>query len=357
MNPNALRTKLFKIGHREIGPQHAPFVIAEMSGNHNQSLDRALAMVDAAAKMGVDALKIQTYTADTMTLDIETGEFFIDDSNSLWQGASLYSLYQKAYTPWEWHEAIFNRCKEQGILGFSSPFDASAVDFLESLDVPAYKIASFEIVDLPLIAKVAATGKPVIMSTGMATLEEIEEAVEAAKTAGCEQIALLKCTSNYPTNPKDSHLRTIPYLKERFQVEVGLSDHTLGVAAAVTSVALGATIIEKHFTLSRAEGGVDADFSLEPHEFKTLVDEVNVAHQALGQVRLGPTESEMPSLNHRRSLYVTQDIEAGEVLTENNIRAIRPGLGLLPKHYNTVLGKKACSPISRGTPLDWHLIE
>lgn len=347
----------FHIQGRQVGPAHPPFIIAEMSGNHNGSLEKALALVDAAAEAGADALKIQTYTADTMTLDISEGEFFIEDPSSLWKGESLYNLYQKAHTPWDWHKPIFDRCREKGIIGFSSPFDATAVDFLQELNVPAFKIASFEIVDIPLIRKVAATGKPMIMSTGMATEQEIGEAVEAARSANCGPLILLKCTSSYPADPKDSNLRTIPYIQEKFGVYTGLSDHTLGTAAAVTSVALGAVAIEKHFTLSRAEGGVDSAFSLEPDELTRLVEETRLAHRALGAVALGPAEGERKSLVFRRSLYATADIQPGEILTEQNIRAIRPGLGLPPKHWNAVLGQKAKVKIARGTALNWNLIE
>lgn len=342
---------------RTIGPTYEPFIIAEMSGNHNGSLERALSLVDAAAKAGADALKIQTYTADTMTLDISQGEFYIEDPESLWQGESLYRLYEKAHTPWDWHKAIFDRCREQGLIGFSSPFDATAVDFLESLNVPLYKIASFEIVDLPLIRKVAATGKPMIVSTGMASEIEIEEAVAAARDGGCEAIVLLKCTSSYPADPANSNLKSIPYLAEKFGTLVGLSDHTHGIGAAVASVALGACVIEKHFTLARADGGVDSAFSLEPDELALLKLETRQAHLALGDVVIGRTEAETPNLRFRRSLYITQDLQPGEVLNPSNLRAIRPGFGLMPKHYESVLGQRAKVAIKRGTPLEWHLLE
>ncbi len=347
----------FQVQGRLVGPEHPPFIIAEMSGNHKGSLEKALALVDAAAAAGADALKIQTYTADTMTLNLSDGDFLIEDPNSLWKGESLYDLYQKAHTPWEWHAAIFERCRQHGMIGFSSPFDATAVDFLETLQVPLYKIASFEIVDIPLIRKVAATGKPVIMSTGMSTETEIGEAVQAAQNAGAKAIILLKCTSSYPADPKDSNLKTIPYLRETFGVHAGLSDHTLGTAAAVASVALGAVVIEKHFTMSRAEGGVDSAFSLEPDELRRLVEETKLAHRALGVVGLGPAEGEKKSLAFRRSLYVTADIAAGEVLTEQNIRAIRPGFGLAPKFWDDVLGKRAKGAMRRGTPLSWDLLD
>lgn len=347
----------FQVAHRAVGPDHPPFIIAEMSGNHNGSLDRALAIVDAVAEAGADALKIQTYTADTMTLDLSEGEFFIEDPTSLWKGESLYNLYHKAHTPWEWHRPIFDRCREKGLIGFSSPFDATAVDFLQDLHVPLFKIASFEIVDIPLIRKVAATGKPTIMSTGLSNEQEVAEAVSAFREAQGGPLILLKCTSSYPADPQDSNLRTIPYIQERFGVYAGLSDHTLGTAAAVASVALGAVAIEKHVTLSRAEGGVDSAFSLEPPELRRLVEETRLAHRALGGVGLSPTESERKNLLFRRSLYVTADIAAGEVLTPQNIRAIRPGLGLAPKYWDGVLGQRAKTSLKRGTPLSWELIE
>lgn len=347
----------FQIQDRLVGPDHPPFIIAEMSGNHNGSLEKALSLVDAAAEAGADALKIQTYTADTMTLDIGEGEFLIEDPTSLWKGESLYKLYEKAHTPWAWHQPIFDRCREKGMIGFSSPFDATAVDFLQGLNVPAFKIASFEIVDIPLIRKVAATGKPMIMSTGMSTEAEIWEAVQAARAANCGPLILLKCTSSYPADPVDSNLRTIPYMQETFGVYAGLSDHTLGTAAAVTSVALGAVAIEKHFTLSRAEGGVDSAFSLEPHELRRLVEETRLAHRALGSIGLGPSDNETKSLGFRRSLYAVADIQAGEVLTVDNMRAIRPGYGLPPKHWDALLGKRAKTAIKRGTALQWNLIE
>jgi pseudaminic acid synthase len=344
------------IANRNIGTSHAPFIIAEMSGNHNQSLDRALAIVEAAAKAGVDALKIQTYTADTMTLNLAQGEFYIDDPNSLWHDNSLYELYQQAYTPWEWHQPIFERCQELGIIGFSTPFDETAVDFLESLEVPCYKIASFENTDLPLIRKVANTGKPMIISTGMATISELDDAVQAARQAGCSNIILLKCTSTYPATPTNSNLNTIPHLRSLFDVQVGLSDHTLGVGVAIASVALGATVIEKHFTLSRADRGVDAAFSMEPAEMAQLVLEAERATQALGTIKYGPTEAEKASLSYRRSLYIAQDLKAGDVLTPENLRAVRPGFGLSPKYYNVVLGRSVKCHVQQGTPLQWELL-
>lgn len=345
-----------KIGNRVIGPDTAPFVIAEMSGNHNQSLERALAIVEAAAAAGAHALKIQTYTADTMTLDLEEGEFVISDPDSLWAGKSLHRLYQEAHTPWAWHAPIFERAHALGMLAFSTPFDETAVDFLEELEVPCYKIASFENTDLPLIRRVAATGKPMIVSTGMATLAELDELVRAAREAGCRDLVLLKCTSTYPASPENSNLRTIPHLRELFGCEVGLSDHTLGVGAAVAAVALGATVVEKHFTLRRADGGVDAAFSLEPEEMRALVAETERAWQGLGAVRYGPTAAERPSLAFRRSLYIGHDLAAGEVLTRDNVRVIRPGYGLAPKHLDRVLGRRVGQAVRRGTPLTWELL-
>lgn len=346
----------FVIGSAVIGEERPPFIIAEMSGNHNQSLERALAIVDAIADSGAHALKLQTYTADTMTIDFSEREFFIDDPKSLWKGNSLYKLYQEAYTPWEWHEVLFSRARARGLIAFSTPFDPTAVDFLESLDVPAYKIASFENIDLPLIRKVAATGKPMIISTGMATLAEIDEAVRAAREGGCKQLVLLKCTSSYPASPASSNLVSIPYLRALFNCEVGLSDHTLGIGAAIASVALGATVIEKHVTLSREEGGVDAAFSLEPEELKQLVVETATARAALGTIQIGPTEEERGSLVFRRSLYICEDLEAGDRLTAQNLRAIRPGFGLPPKFINHLIGKKVITSVSRGSPMNWDLI-
>jgi len=345
-----------KIDGREIGLKAPPFIVAEMSGNHNQSLERALAIVEIAAKAGAHALKLQTYTAETMTIEMDEGEFFIDDPSSLWKGATLYSLYQTAHTPWEWHERIFGRARELGMIPFSTPFDDTAVDFLESLNAPCYKIASFENTDLPLIRRVAGTGKPVIISTGMATVAELDESVRAARDAGCKDLILLKCTSTYPATAESSNLLTIPHLRELFGCEVGLSDHTMGVGVSVASVALGATIIEKHFTLSRADGGVDSTFSMEPAEMAQLVVETERAWQALGRVSYGPTEAERKSLRFRRSLYVVQDVEAGDVLTQENVRAIRPGLGLPTKYLEHVLGKTVKRRVKRGTGLSWEIL-
>lgn len=345
-----------KIGNREIGRRCAPFIIAEMSGNHNQSLERALQIVEAVAKSGAHALKIQTYTADTMTLDLDEREFHISDPNSLWAGTSLYKLYGEAYTPWEWHKPIFDRARELGMIAFSTPFDNTAVDFLERLNVPCYKIASFENTDLPLIRRVAATGKPLIISTGMATVAELDETVRAARAAGCKDLILLKCTSTYPATATSTNILTIPHLRELFGCEVGLSDHTLGVGVAVASVALGATVIEKHFTLNRGDGGVDSAFSMEPFEMAQLVVETERAWQALGQVSYGPTEAEKKSIQFRRSLYVVQDLKAGDVLTQGNVRAIRPGLGLPTKYWELVMGKTVKQDVKRGTALGWDLL-
>jgi pseudaminic acid synthase len=345
-----------QLAHRTVGGGAPPFIIAEMSGNHNQSFDRAMAIVEAAAASGAHALKLQTYTADTMTLDLREGEFLIDDARSPWRGTSLYQLYQLAHTPWEWHAPIFARARELGLVVFSTPFDVTAVEFLQSLDAPAYKIASFENTDLALIRKAAGTGRPLIISTGMANLAEIDEAVRTARAAGCADLVLLKCTSSYPASPASSNLAAIPQLRDAFGCEVGLSDHTPGIGAAVAAVALGAAVIEKHFTLSRAEGGVDAAFSLEPHEFRQLVTETHSAWQSLGQARLGPTEEERGSLVFRRTLYVCADLEAGEVLTPQNLRAIRPGCGLPPKYLEQVLGRRVRRAVKRGTPLSWELL-
>lgn len=344
------------IGRHRIGVHSAPFVIAEMSGNHNQSLDRALEIVDAAAKAGAHAIKLQTYTADTITLDVRKGEFQITDPNSLWNGQNLHDLYDKAHTPWEWHASIMERAKKQGLACFSSPFDETAVDFLETLNVPAYKIASFENIHLPLIRKVAGTGKPLIISTGMATLSELDEAVQTARDSGCTQLILLKCTSTYPATPENTNLRTIPHLRELFGCEVGLSDHTMGIGVAVAAVALGATVIEKHFTLSRADGGVDSAFSLEPAELHSLVVETERAWSALGRVTYGPTAAELKSLVFRRSLYIAENMKSGEVFTSRNLRIVRPGNGLHPRYYEQFIGEHVSRDVEKGTPLNWSLL-
>ena len=346
-----------KIAGREIGFSHPPFIIAEMSGNHNQSLERALNIVEASAKTGAHALKIQTYTPDTMTLDLNEREFHISDPKSIWAGNSLYKLYGEAYTPWEWHKPIFDRARELGIIAFSTPFDDTSVDFLETLDVPCYKIASFENTDLPLIRRVAATGKPLIISTGMASIAELDDTVKAAREAGCKDLILLKCTSTYPATPNNTNILTIPHMRELFGCEVGLSDHTMGVGVSVASIALGATVIEKHFTLSRADGGVDSTFSMEPAEMAQLVLETKHAWQAMGQVSYGPSEAEKKSLQYRRSLYIVKDLKAGELLTQENIRAIRPGLGLPTKYQEVVIGKTIKKDVKKGTGLTWDLIE
>lgn len=345
-----------KILDRYIGPGRRPYLIAEMSGNHNQSLERALEIVDAAAAHGADAIKLQTYTADTMTLNVRAPGFVIDNPESLWAGRQLYELYQEAHTPWEWHRPIVERAASHGVHCFSTPFDNTSVDFLESLGVPAYKIASFENIDLPLIRRVAATGKPVIISTGMATAAEIDEAVRAAREAGCRDLVLLKCTSTYPATAENSHISTIPHMRTLFGCEVGLSDHTLGCGVSVAATALGATVIEKHFTLRRSDGGVDSTFSMEPHELRQLREETERAAQALGQIRYGPTDAEMKSLVLRRSLYIAKDMKAGDVLTRENLRCIRPGFGLPPKHLDTLLGLRVARDITAGTPMDWPLV-
>ncbi len=345
-----------KIGSRTVGLAHAPFVVAEMSGNHNQSLDRALAIVDAAAKAGAHALKIPTSTADTMTLTFNSGDFVINDPKSLWDGYSLYKLYDEAHTPWEWHKPIFDRCRELGIIGFSTPFDDTAVDFLESLGTPMYKIASLESTDLKLIERVAKTGKPMIISTGTATVGELDETMRTARRAGCDQLILLKCTSSYPASPIDSHIRSIAHMRELFQCQVGLSDHTLGVGVAVASVTFGACLIEKHFTLSRADGGVDSQFSLEPDEFKSLVVESERAWQGLGSIHYGPLKSEATSARFRRSLYVVKDIKSGETLSMENLRAIRPGFGLPTKFLELVVGKTVNRDVKAGTALSFDFI-
>jgi N-acetylneuraminate synthase len=347
----------FQIEGRLVGPGAPPLVIAEMSGNHNHSLERALQIVDAAAEVGAHALKLQTYTADTITLDADAPGFIIDDPKSLWHGRRLHELYDDAHTPWEWHEAIFERARKRGMVPFSTPFDETAVDFLEDLGASCYKIASFESTHLPLVRKVAATGKPMIISTGMATEEEIAETVEAARSAGCEHLVLLKCTSTYPSTPENTNLATIPAMRERFDCHVGLSDHSMGIGVSVASVALGAVAIEKHFTLSRADGGVDSAFSMEPHEMAALVVETWRAWQAMGSVSYGPTDAEKRSLQFRRSLYVAEDMRAGDAFTSGNLRVVRPGFGLPPKHYDELIGRRITRDAAKGTAVDWDLVE
>ncbi len=349
--------KDIKIGKYTIGENHPPFIIAEMSGNHNQSLDRALEIVREAAKAGVHALKLQTYTADTITIDIGTNEFFISDPSSLWKGESLYELFKKAYTPWEWHQPIMDLCNELGLLCFSTPFDESAVDFLETLNVPCYKIASFENNHFPLIKKVIQTKKPIIISTGMCRLSDLDELIAFFHQNNFTDYVLLKCTSAYPSLPEDANLLTIPHLSKMFNCHVGLSDHTMGVAVSVASVALGAKVVEKHFTLKRADGGVDSAFSLEPAELKSLIDDTLVAWKALGKVNYTPTSNELKNIIHKRSIYITKDIAPGEILTSENVRVIRPGLGIHPKHYENLLGKKATQVLKRGQPLQLNHYE
>lgn len=353
----SMKFNSFEVGRLPVGPGSAPIMVAEISGNHNGSLDRALQIVDAAAQAGAHAVKLQTYTADTMTLPLKEREFFVTDPKNPWTGRSLYDLYQEAHTPWEWHAPIFEHCRKKGLMAFSTPFDASAVEFLEALDVPCYKIASFENIDIPLIERVAATGKPVVISTGMASLEELAEAVHAARSAGAVNLILLKCTSTYPADPRNSHLLTIPHMSQLFGCPVGLSDHTLGIGAAVASIAMGAVMIEKHITLSRQDGGVDSAFSLEPAEFAGLASECRRAWEALGQVQYGPSEDEKRSLQYRRSLYVVKEMRAGESFDAGNVRAIRPGLGLAPKHLKSILGRVAARDIPRGTPVSWDLLD
>ena len=347
---------MFKISNVNIGLSHKPFIIAEMSGNHNQSLERALGIVESAAKTGVHALKLQTYTADTLTLDVKEKDFFIEDKNSLWDGKYLYELYEEAHTPWEWHEPIMKHANKLGMLCFSTPFDNSAVDYLEELNVPAYKIASFENTHLPLIRKVASTGKPMIISSGMATIAELDETVRTIREAGCEQFILLKCTSTYPATPENSNVLTIPHMRKLFNCEVGLSDHTMGIGASVAAVSHGATVIEKHFTLNRSDGGVDSAFSLEPEEMKQLVIETKRAWQSLGTVTYGPMEAEKGSLVFRRSLYIAEDMKNGDVLSEKNLRIVRPGLGLEPKYYDILLGRKVSRDVKKGTAVKWEMV-
>lgn len=337
-----------------ISKNNKPFIIAEMSGNHNQSLDRALAIVDAAAQAGAHAIKLQTYTADTMTIK---GAYKIKDENSLWHDRELYDLYKEAYTPWEWHKPIFDRAKSLGMLAFSSPFDETAVDFLESLNVPCYKIASFENTDWPLLKKVAATSKPIIMSTGVSNLGDIADAVDILKQCGCKDLILLKCTSTYPATPENTNILTIPHMSTMFDCPVGLSDHTMGIGVSIAAIALGARVIEKHFTLKRADGGVDAAFSLEVAELKSLVIESERAFQALGKVFYGIQKSEEKSKLFKRSIYIVKDIAVGQPFNKNNIKVIRPGLGLAPKYYEEVLSKLSTKDLTAGTPLSWEHVK
>ena len=345
-----------RIGNRLIGPGSPTYVIAEISANHNQELERAVAMIHEAARAGADAVKFQTYTADTITIDSDRPEFRIA-AGTVWDGRMLYDLYREAFTPWDWFPELARQAAISEIQFFSSPFDDSAVALLETLDVPAYKIASNEIVDMGLIKRVASTGKPVIISTGMASFEEIAEALSAAREAGATEIALLKCTSAYPAPPSEVNLNTIPHMADAFDVPVGLSDHTMGIAVPVAAVARGAAIVEKHFTLRRSDGGPDSGFSLEPHEFAEMVSQIRVAEQALGEVSYTPTERELGNRALRRSLFVVEDVAAGESFTSENVRSIRPGHGLHTRHLNEVIGRTAERDVSRGTPLTWDMIE
>ena len=343
------------IAGRPVGPDAPPYIVAELSGNHNGDPDRALDIIRAVARSGADAVKIQTYTAETITIDHDGPEFTVN-TGGLWDGRSLYDLYDEAHTPWEWHKAMFDCAADAGVAIFSAPFDHSAVDFLETLDCPAYKIASFEIVDLPLITKTAATGKPLIISTGMASIGEIREAVETARAAGASDIALLHCVSGYPTPASDCHLATIPHLANELDVQVGLSDHTLGTAVPVAAIALGATIIEKHVTLRRSDGGPDAAFSLEPDELTQMVEACRTTSEALGEVNYQRKPSEEKNTVFRRSVYVVADINAGEIFQPHHIRSIRPGFGIAPKHIGEVIGKAAAQDLKRGTALRWEMI-
>lgn len=346
-------TQTFAIAGRPIGPDHPPYLIAEMSGNHNGDLSRALRLIEAAKEAGADAVKVQTYTADTITIDHDSADFRLD--KGLWAGRTLYDLYQEAHTPWEWHGPLFEHAAKVGITLFSSPFDPTAVDLLASLNAPAYKIASFELIDLPLVRLVAAQGKPVILSTGLASLGEIAEAVAVVREVGAP-LVLLHCTSGYPTPAEECDLRTIPHLAETFSVPAGLSDHTHGVAVPVAAVALGAVVIEKHFTLSRAEGGVDSEFSLEPQEFAAMAQACRTAWAALGKVDYTLKPSEQAGAGHRRSLYVVADVAAGEMFTSANVRSIRPGFGLPPKHLPDILGARAARDLKRGEALHWTMV-
>jgi pseudaminic acid synthase len=344
-----------KIGKRSIGPTYPPFIIAEMSGNHNGDKSRALELVKLAAEAGVDAIKLQTYTADTLTLNCSNPDFLISDGP--WKGRSLYQLYEEAHTPWEWHAEIFKCAQDNGLLFFSSPFDSTAVDFLETLKVPAYKIASFEIVDIPLIRKAAATGKPLIISTGLANQSEIRCAFEAAKGAGASQVILLHCVSAYPAQPENYNLRTLKFLAEEYDALIGLSDHTLGSVTAISAISHGAVVVEKHLTLKRSDGGPDSKFSLEPDEFHKLVEDCHTAWKAQGTVRTDPIKAEMSNVQFRRSLYVVKNIRQGELFTHENIRSIRPGFGLPPVELDNIIGQKSCHDLDFGKPLDWVDVE
>ena len=345
-----------KIGNYNISRNSRPIIIAEMSGNHNKSLERALKIVERVAKSGAHILKLQTYTADTLTIQSNKDDFVIKDKNSLWSGRTLYDLYNDAHTPWDWHPKIMKRANELGLLCFSTPFDETAVDFLEDLNVPAYKISSFENVHLPLIRKVAKTGKPIIISTGLASEKEIEEAVATLKENNCENFALLKCTSSYPADPKDSNILTIPDLRKKFNCEVGLSDHTTGIGCALAAISNGATIIEKHITLDKKDGGVDSSFSIQPEELKLLVSESENAWKSLGKIFYGPTKTEENILDYRSSIYFVEDLNENEIITSKNIKIIRPGRGLKPKFFNELIGRKVKQKITKGTPVSWEFL-
>lgn len=351
-----MREGVIQIGGRKVGAGHPPFVVAEMSGSHNRSLEKALRIVEEVAAAGAHALKLQTYTADTMTLDIAEGEFLVRDPECPWDGYALYDLYEVSHTPWEWHRPIFDRCRELGLICFSTPFDASSVDFLESLEVPAYKVASYENTDLPLLKKVASTGKPVLLSTGMASVSELIESVATLRASGCDDIVLLKCTSSYPASPEESNLLTIPHMRKMFGVQAGISDHTHGIGAALASVALGAAVIEKHFTLRREYGGMDAAFAMEPAELRQLCEEAERAWLSLGNVSYGARGREEKSIIFRRSLYISRDMDEGESFTPDNLRAIRPGYGLPTKHYEDIMGRRIAKAARKGTPVTWDLI-
>lgn len=345
-----------QIADFKIGKDCKPFIIAEMSGNHNSSIDRALKIIETAAACGAHAIKLQTYTADTITIDHRGGLFDIKDDTSLWKNRNLYELYKEAYTPWEWHEQLFKCAAKNNIICFSTPFDDTAVDLLENLGAPAHKIASFENNHHPLLKKIAATGKPVIMSSGVSSLSDLSESVKVLRDNGCKDLVLLKCTSNYPSTPENSNLSTIPHMRDLFNCEVGLSDHTMGIGAPIAAVTLGATVIEKHFCLSRAEGGVDSAFSLEPDELKALVIETERAWLSVGVVQYGIQDTEQKSLNFKRSIYVVEDIKEGELFSEKNVRIIRPGDGLQPKYINNILGKASKKNYSKGTPFNFDML-
>jgi pseudaminic acid synthase len=347
---------MFQIKNRKISQNHYPYIIAEMSANHDQSIKSAMSLLSKLVDSGVDAIKLQTYTADTITFDSNRPEFIINSKKSLWNGRRLYDLYKQGSMPWEWHKEIFSYLNDRKIHCFSTPFDFSAVDFLEQFNVPAYKIASSEITDVNLIKYIGDTGKPVIMSTGMANLAEIHEAVNALERSNCKNYALLKCTANYPTLPKDVNALSIKYLRDLFGCEVGLSDHTLGMGASIAAVALGATIIEKHVALSRKKDGVDSKFSMEPDEMKLLVNESRVARDSVGSVKIGPNKDELSNLKFRRSLYIVEDLLAGDTLTQKNVRSIRPSNGLHPRYLDIILGKKISKNVKKGTPLSWNLL-